>query len=267
MIKQVGPILTMLITSVYTAPGQDFEVAPIKLVFSTNPGEVQSKTITVKNHGNISSAITLTLKDYLVSQSGERRVIKQGSSKNSIANWITLSPSYLEMNPNQSQTVQVNFQAPNDDFSSKWGILSVSTAQEQTSFMVDKNLTTGMSIYGTINVELYYTPIAERNDRVTINNLREITASGDSLRKFTVNIDNLGSTLTNCKIFLIASNLRTLEEKQYKPIEITAYPQTSRNVELTVPKGLPEGIYSLSAILDYGSNEALRGTQITIEVE
>ena len=267
MKKTSFPILLFLLVISEMAFGQDFEVAPIELNFNANPGETQSRVITVKNHGNNRSAITLTLKDFLIYKNGDRKIVSEGSSKNSIAEWITLNPAYLELNPNQARTVQLTFQAPNDEYTSKWGILSVTTAREQTSFSADKNVSAGVNIYGRIDVELYYTPMSETNERVTISNLREVTSPDDSIRRFAVNIDNLGNILTDCKLFLIASNLKTLKEKQFKPFEITAYPQTSRNVELTLPDILPDGTYSLSAILDYGSNDALKGTQISIEVE
>ena len=250
------------------ALAQNFEVAPIELRFNANPGETQTKTITVKNHGNDKSSIVLTFQDYLIYKNGERRVLSPGSSKNSIAEWITLNPSYLEINPNQAQTVELTLQAPNDDYTSKWGILNVSTAKEQTSFQADKELSAGMNIFGRINVQLSYTPRSETQERVQISNLKEVNSPGDSARKFSANIDNLGNTITNCKVYLIASNLENLHEKKFKPVNIKTYPQSSRTIELILPEdNLPAGKYSLSAILDYGSSKALEGTQITIEVE
>ena len=247
---------------------QNFEVAPVDLTFSPNPGENQTKTITIKNHGNEKASIVLSLQDYLVYKNGEKKILSAGSSKNSIAEWITLNPSYLELNPNQSQPVEVTLQAPNDDYTSKWGILNVSTTKEQTSFEADKELTAGINIYGRISVHLSYTPRTGTNKRVQISNLQETTAPSDSLRKFTVNIDNLGNHISNCKIYLIASNLQTLQEKKFKPVKLKSYPQSTRNVELTLPADkLPSGTYSLSAILDYGNDRSLEGTQTTIEVD
>ncbi len=267
MSKQLFFSLVMVLASLYTM-AQSFEVAPIKLNFTANPGETQTKMISVKNHGNQKASLVLSLKDYLVYKDGDRKILSPGASKNSIAEWITLNPSYLELNPNQAQSVEVTLQAPNDDFTSKWGILNVTSAKEQTSLAADKELSAGLNLYGRISVELSYTPRNQTSTRVQISNLRELTQSADSLRKFNVNIDNLGNTMTKCEIYLIASHMKTLKEKKYEPVEITAYPQSTRNVELTLPAHkLKPGNYSLSAILDYGSSQALEGTQITIEVE
>jgi hypothetical protein len=258
-------IIFLLLTKVWA---QDIEVAPIRVRFSANPQETQTKTITVKNHNNSKESVVLNLKDYLIYKDGAKKILPSGSSKNSIAKWITMNPSYLELNPNESQTVQLNFQAPSGDYTSKWGILSVSTAKEQTTFSADKETTAGIALYGRIDVYLTYTPQSETqsNKRVKISNLKEITQQDDSLRTFSVHIDNLGNTIVPCKVYLIASNLSTLNEKKFKPKQIKAYPQTSRTLKLKLPDVLKNGSYSLSAILDYGSSEALEGTQITIEV-
>ncbi len=268
--KKTAFFVLLLIFIAGTVTGQDFEVAPISLTFTANPGETETKTVTVKNHGNQPVSIVLTLRDYLIYKDGTRKKVPAESSKNSISKWITLNPSFMNINPNESMNAEVIFQAPNDDYTSKWGVLSVATAKEQTSFSSDKEFQAGIGIYGRIDVNLKYTPASEinKNKRVKISNLKEVTEQDDSLRKFTASIDNLGNTLTDCKVYLIASNLKTLNEYKFNTTELTAYPQTTRTVELALPeKKLAKGKYSLSAILDYGSSEALEGTQITIEVK
>ncbi|MFO8233874.1 MAG: hypothetical protein R6U04_00520 [Bacteroidales bacterium] len=268
--KSIILSIALFLTGVSLINAQDFEVAPISLHFTSNPGESQTKTVTVKNHGNKEISIALTLKDYLVDKEGERKIMPAESAKNSIAKWITVNPSYLNINPNKSQTVQLRYQPPNDDYSSKWGILSVATAKEQTSFSADKELSAGIGVYGRIDVNLSHTPQSEMNkdQRIKISNLREITSSEDSVRKFSVHIDNLGDILAQCEVYLIASNLQNLNEKKFPKEKFVAYPESSREIELTIPKDkLSKGKYSLSAILDYGSNESLEGTQTTIEVE
>ena len=265
--KKTIYLLFLTLFSVTQIAAQNFEVAPVRLNFTPDPGETQTKILTVKNHGNSNVSIVLTFKDYLIYKNGDKKILSPGSSKNSIAEWITLNPSYLELNPNETQTVEVTLQAPSDEYTSKWGLLNLTTAKEQTTFEADQELSAGVNIYGRINVQLAYTPQVQSNKRVQISNLREVTTPDDSLRRFAANIDNLGNTITDCKVYLIASNLQSMNEKKFKPVQLKSYPQSTRNVELTLPDKLPEGTYSLSAILDYGSSRALEGTQITIEVD
>jgi hypothetical protein len=246
---------------------QDFEVAPVKVSFNATPGESQSRTVTIKNHGNRRETITLRMQDYLVQREGKTELLPAGSTRNSIASWVNLNPSFVELEPNESRTIQLNLQAPNDDFSSRWGILSFVTTAEQTVFSADRDLQTGLAMAGRIDIFLSYNPANSDPGRLEINSMSEVESENPDERVFSVNIDNLSERITTAKVFLIASNLRTTDEKRYRTMEVITYPQTSRTVLLAIPKDLPPGRYSLAAILDYPGSTSFKGTQITIDVE
>ncbi len=247
---------------------QDFEVAPIQLNFRIEPGGTESRTVTVKNHGNRKESITLTKRDFLVHRNGNREVLPAGSIENSISDWATVNPSFLELQPNEEKEIQVTFQAPvDDDHPAKWGILSFASAVERTAYTADKDVESGIFLSGRIDIFLTYNPPTDQDPNVVISNLREISPKEDGRRVFAVDIDNIGSTLARSEIFLIASSLETDVEKKFETQRITAYPRSSRKVELILPDVLEKGKYSLAAILDYGSRTELKGTQITIEVD
>ncbi|MFC2137520.1 hypothetical protein ACFLTE_05030 [Bacteroidota bacterium] len=262
--KKIIYLLLTIIT--FQINAQDFEVSPIDINFNAEPGDMQSKIITIKNHSNKKTGYLLAVQDYLVNKSGKTGFLDANATRNSIANWISISPSYVEIAPNGEQTVQVSLQAPLDDYTAKWGAISVSPAIERTAFSADGRLSAGVGVSGSIIIKLYQSPTSNQNHRAKISNLKEITIEGDTVRTFTANIDNIGDKITECKVFLIAANLETAEERQFDPIKIKTYPKTARLIELKMPKVLPDGKYALSAILDYGSNSELEGTQMIITV-
>lgn len=246
---------------------QDFEVAPVRVHFNASPGESQIRTVTVKNHGNYKETISMQLRDYLVNRQGTREVLSAGSTANSLSDWVNLNPSFLELQPNESATVQINLQAPADEYDSKWGIISFTTTREQTVFSADVDMQSGVSVTGRIDIFMSYNPDTGEPGNVSISNLHEVTATDSDERRFSVNLDNLGERITPCKVFLVASNMQTGEEYRFGTVDVNTYPQTSRRVELTLPADLEPGTYSLAAILDYPGSESLKGTQITIDVE
>jgi len=246
---------------------QDFEVAPVRVNFNAEPGESQSRTVTVKNHSSRRETITLRMSDFLVQRDGRMENLPAGSTRNSIATWVTLNPSFMELEPNESRTIQVNLQAPNDDFASKWGILSFVTTAEQTVFSADRELQAGVSVAGRIDIYLMYNPATSEPGRIDISNLQEIESQNPEERRFSVNLENPGERVTIGRIFLIASNMLTGEEKRFRTVEVTTYPQTSRAVELTMPNTLPPGKYSVAAILDYTGSTSLKGAQIIMDVQ
>ncbi len=248
--------------------GQDFEVAPARINFNAQPGEGQSRTVTVKNHGNKKETITLRMYDFLVNREGDIETLPAGSTRNSISNWVNLNPTFLELQPNQSGTVQINLQSPSEDYSAKWGILSFTSSVEQTAFSADQEVQTGLSLLGRIDIYLNYNPMTSESHRLEINKLQEIESTQSGERMFSVNIENVGDQITNCKVFLIASHMETAEEHRFRTTEIKVYPQSVRTVQLSFPENeLPAGEYSLAAIIDFTGSTSLKGTQIVINVE
>ncbi|MFW6351465.1 MAG: hypothetical protein ACOC2E_03685 [Bacteroidota bacterium] len=262
-------LVTIFLIFSYTCSyGQDIEVAPARINFNAQPGEGQTRTVTVKNHGNKKETITLRMYDFLVNREGEIETLPAGSTRNSISNWVNLNPTFLELQPSQSGTVQINLQSSSEDYSAKWGILSFTSTVEQTAFTADQEVQTGLSLMGRIDIYLNYNPLTMEAHRLEINRLQEVESTQPGERMFTVNIENTGEQITNAKVFLIASQLETAEEHRFKTTEINVYPQSIRTVLLSFPEDeLPTGEYSLAAIIDYAGSTSLKGTQIIIDVE
>jgi hypothetical protein len=246
---------------------QDFEVSPLKLFFNAEPGESQTKFITVKNHSGKAETFILSLSDYSVNNKGQGQYVEAGSMKNSLADWISFAPSFFPLNPNEEKQVAVTMQQPADEYGSKWGIIFVRTAQEQTAYSADKTVSAGLSVSARIAINVYQTPGTNKNFKATITNLSEISATDDSTRCFNALINNMGDIITDCKVTLIATNIVTAEETMYPPYSFTMFPKSSRKVELYMPKNLSKGSYSLAAVLDYGSKTNLEGAQLVIKVE
>ena len=87
---------------------QDLEVAPVRIHFHIAPGESQGRIVTVKNHGNKVEIVTLRIQDFLVQRHGQREILPAGSTRNSIANWINLNPTFVELQPNETKNIQIN---------------------------------------------------------------------------------------------------------------------------------------------------------------
>lgn len=246
---------------------QDFEVAPVRLEFDAEPASSQARTISVKNHSNRKVSYSVALADFLPSNLGEKKVLPPNSTKRSCANWINVNPSFFELNPGDDIQLQVSMLVPGDEYSAAWCMLYIQPTREQTSWNADKSLNTGISVTGRIGIQVYQSPKSNTNQSVKISNLSEITQQGEADRKFVVTLENLGDKVTRCKVYLLASNMITTEEKQFSVQEYEIFPKMNRSVELILPNDLQPGTYALAAIADYGSKFPLEGVQIVIEVK
>lgn len=258
------PLFLLLINKVN---GQDFEVAPVKLEFDSEPGSNQTKTVNVKNHSNKKVSFIIAVGDFLPSISGERKYMAPNSTKRSCANWLNINPTFFELNPGDEVPVQIGMMVPNDQYGAAWCMIYIQPTREQTTWSADKKLGAGVMISGRIGVLIYQSPKSNTNHSVKISNLTEITKATDKERVFSATIENLGDKITKCKAYLIASNMKTAEEKQFPSIDVETFPKMSRTVEFTLPNVLTPGSYSLAAILDYGSKYSLEGTQLLIDIK
>ena len=251
----------------FTVYCQDFEVSPVKLNFSAEPGESQNIILTIKNHGSKPQTYILSLGDYLVNKDGTKNRLEANATKHSCANWLNINPSFLELNPNEDKQITVSIMVPTGDYSTRWCMIYVRGVKERTSFSVDEGISAGIGVSTRIGVSVFQTPNSNTNFNAQIKRLKEIPEQTGNIRKFSVNIENIGDKIADCKVYLIASSLETAEEFPADTMKFLTYPNSTRTIYLELPDFLPKGSYALSAILDYGSSKTLEGTQMMIEVE
>ncbi len=260
-------IALMLLLTTSVVFSQDFEVAPVRLDFSAEPGENQTKTINIKNHSNKKSSFVVIMNDFLPSSDGERKLQAPNTTRRSAAKWVNINPSFFELNPGEQIPIQVTMLVPADEFGAAWCMLFIQPTKEQTSWSVDKALGAGVTVSGRIGVVVYQSPGSNTNHSIKVTSFNETTTVGLQDRTFQASIDNLGEKVTSCKVFLIASNIQTSEEKQFAPVNVETFPKMSRNVTLELPKNeLKPGKYALAVVVDYGPRFSLEGAQIIIDV-
>jgi len=246
---------------------QELEVSPGSLSFTANPGSSQTQQIMVRNKSNTEQSFVLNLSDWLSDENGDVKYFSPGTVARSCSDWITVSPNLVTLAPNESAVVNVTMLVPNDDASTKWAMLFVQSAVEQTGAKaVDKDVQMGMQLSIRIALPIYQSPVSNKLYKGTIEGLVE-TIGDDNSRKYESMVINLGDKILNCKVYFTFSNLATAEEFTSEPIEFSLLPESNKKIEYKLDKTLAKGKYSVAGILDYGFNDELEGIQLEIEVK
>lgn len=262
--KAILSALLLTITSFVFS--QDFEVAPVVLNFTANPGEIQQATVTIRNHANIKQGYTFNFGDFEIDAEGNKKRMPAGTSSRSCANWITVNPSFIELNPNEEREVTVIMTVPKDGNSSRWGMIYVQASDEQSENPVDKQLATGIKVVPRIVILVNQSPTINNNYKAEIANLVEVTAPEDSLKTFNVTVTNTGDKIIEANVGLVLANLETAAEQKFPTSMMRVYPGEKRTFTLTLPNNLGSGKHALAAILDYGHGTNLEGTQLLINL-
>ena len=246
---------------------QDFEVAPVLVSFDANPGEVQSQKLTIRNHSNERQRFLLTMADYISDEKGTRKSLEAGSTDRSLINLLTINPSFIDLNPNESAEVDLNISVPQTFFKTCWGMVLVEVAREQTASGADKQLATGVLILPRITVLVKQSPNANQNFQGKVTGLTEVSQEGKVFRTFEAVVSNTGDKILEAKVFLALANLATAEEQSFKPTNVTIYPGQDRRVQLSLPVNPEKGTYAVAFLMDYGKRSALEGAQIMLEIK
>ncbi len=257
-------IIFLMTSSVF---GQDFEVAPVLVSFDANPGEIQNQTLFVRNHTNERQKFILNLTDYLLNENGTKQSVESGSTLRTLAEWLTINPAFVELNPNESAEVQLILTVPRNGFSTRWGMIPIEVAREQVTATADKQLATGVVLIPRIVVLVKQSPRSNQNYKGTVSGLKEVTEDGDEFKSFEAIITNEGDKVLDAKVFLALANLNTMEEQQMNPTNVTVYPDQSRKVVLTLNNKPGPGKFALAFLMDYGHRSNIEGSQILMEVE
>lgn len=246
---------------------QDFEVAPVVMNFDANPGQIQKKVMTIRNHANIKQTFTFDFGDYEIDEEGKKIRQAAGASLRSCASWTTVTPNMLELNPNEERTVTVLMTVPKDGFSTKWGMIYVQASSEQKGNEIDKQLATGIRVTPRIAVLISQSPKTNKNYKGKIYSLQEVTTKKDSVKTFNVIVENTGDKIFEGNVQLLLADMNTAEEIKYKPKKNRVFPGEKRTFSLTLPNNIPKGKYVLAAVLNYGHDSSLEGTQILVEIK
>ncbi len=267
--NQIKTILCALIICANTFPtfSQGFEVSPVVMNYSAEPGTSETQKLTIANLFSQRRAFSLVLGDFDRDANGTKSYTEAGSMPTSASDWITISPSYVEVNPNETKEITVTITVPNGANDTRWTMIYVKATKEQTSHNADKGFAGGVVISPTIGVQVYQSPGSNTSYEATVSDFKEITKPGEDQRTLAVTVDNKGGKNLKCSMYLLIADLQTATEVKSSPVVFPLLPGRKQIAKLPVPKDLKPGKYSVAAILDYGHGSDLEGIQMELIVK
>lgn len=244
---------------------QDFEVAPVILKFDANPGEIQEKSIHVKNYGNKIQAYSATLMDFKVVEGTKVRA-KKGSTNRSLEEVLRITPNLFKLNPNEDIYLNVVVTVPKDALSTHWGYIDIGPSKEKEDYVLDKQtLSTGIKIVPKIEVLVNQSPKANQTYHSIIEDFSEVPSTIDSLRVFRTHIKNDGDKILRPDVHLEYGIYETAELIKLAGVEKTVYPGESVEFDLKINKNMITSKGQVALILDYGHNSKLEGSVIEVD--
>ncbi|MEO8086435.1 MAG: hypothetical protein ABI763_06430 [Bacteroidota bacterium] len=271
MKKYLSLVCVMLLLQNFNSNAQSVSLSPSRVYFKAAPGETKKQVVHVTNNSSVRQSFTITFGDFSTTGiDGKTQLMKSGESEHSCSQYMNASPSFFELAAGKSQDVQVIIDLPNlpEANKVKWGTMMLKLTKEKTEANKGEQDGVGMGILETFQfvVHLFQTPPSVTLKQAEIDNFKEITVAGDSARTLALISRNTGDAILDCATYLEFSNLKTGFEQRSKPAAFTMLPGGGRQMKFSVPKDLPKGSYTVTAVLDIGSKDAVQAAEMDIEI-
>ena len=261
--------LTLAGTLVY---GQSASVSPSRLYFNAETGQTQVRRITVTNNSETPQSFTISFADFSSpGTDGKTELEEPGQNPHSASNWLSASPSLLELAAGESRDVEVILQVPDSPDANRvvWATTLVRLARERTE---PPGLGEGDMGFGIMHTFQFVIHVFQTPPSVTFKDAR-ILAFEDKgkdesgKRTLMLHVENIGEAIIDVAAYLELTNLRTGETIRERARAFTTLPGHSRRMNFSLPESLTPGNYSVLGVVDYGDREAVIAAELNITIE
>jgi P pilus assembly chaperone PapD len=264
---------TFLFLTIYSgAFAQSTSISPSRLYFKAAPGETKKQIVHVINSSTTSQSYTVTFGDFdAPGVDGKSQLMVAGQSEHSSSKYMSASPSFFTLSPGKDLDIVVNIDLPNlpEANKVKWGTLMLKIVKERTEAQSGSKTDVGMGLVETFQfvVHIFQTPPSITLKSAEIVSFKELSKDEKKGRTLALISKNTGEAILDCATYLEFSNLQTGNETRNKPSAFTLLPGSSRMMKLAIPKDLPKGKYTVTAVIDFGSKDDVQAAQMDIVIE
>lgn len=246
-------------------------ISPSRLRFSTSPGNTKSANIKINNDTEEGKAFRIKFNDFNMNEHGKSQFVEPGNGKYGISNWVSVSPSFIELAAGEKKEITVTIDVPDDEAGKKaaWGIMMIEEAAERKTLDhgTDQGETIAFGVIPTLafGVFLYQNPPGVTNNSVEINDFM----INERDEKYFVNIDakNTGTGIAYCKAYVELTNLDNGEQEKLLVKSFTIVPELTRVFSFELPDYLKSGKYSAVGVIDYGNTEEIEAAELEFEIK
>jgi len=246
-------------------------VSPSRLRMAGAPGETIVQKIKITNDTPQPNSFKLSFQDFDMNGMGKSNFIPPGEGRYSLAQWATVSPSFVELAPGEKTEVTLTLSLPNSDEARRaaWSILMVEQTAEKRSLDLpnpgSENVAFGIVPTFAFGVCLYQNPPNVSNNRVDITDFR-LTSDETSGNVIDFKIENTGDGISYCTSYVELTNLTTGQERKLPVKQFTILPELIRDFKFTLPADLSPGRYSAVGVLDFGHKEEIQAAELEFEI-
>lgn len=253
-------ILLICLTGVVltNAEAQGLSMSPTRLFFSGQPGETVTQTIRMGNISDRDQRLSISYKDWIRDESGNKIYFEAGSLEHSNATWLTTDQNTVLVPAGGDVEVQVTMHIPQAVATNTVtnSMLFLTQLPQAPNPITQAETGIGIVTLFEFGLHIYYTPPSNTISSLDITNIVEEPADeqGPSVAVY---IHNDGNTIVDANVEFELTNTETGEDQKLKPIYISMFPDARQVVHFNLPPDI-EGDYLGVAIIKIAGTNDIR---------
>jgi len=265
------PIIFLVLATNYSyAQSGGLSVNPATIDFTLGAGQTAIAKLQISNTLQERKSLKIYFEDFYRDSLGRHIYQKPGTFSHSCANWITLDKPFVDLQPNETVTLNIRMAVPDSAGAAsemKWTMLFLETVNEMVAPVAsDVKRATAITDQMRMGVHVYQTPPLMSKEIKML----AFKSVPNEKGHYIIGCQNTGGTQMRVSAYLELSPLEGGENaKKIKvgPKRFPIFPEQKRYVDLILPNDVPKGKYTIIGALDAGSDVPLAASQAVIEVK
>lgn len=246
-------------------------VSPSRVNFNLKPGESKTYEVKVTNETKMKRSFRVSLKDFDMDKSGRSSFMAPGTAEHSLARWINVAPTFVELQPGGTQKIRVTLNVPDSEGTNRaaWCVMMVEETKERKQLEPegnDQKIAFGILPTFGFGVYLYQNPPTVQNNKVEIKNFT-LQKVDNKPRNIELTLTNTGDGIAFCTAYVELTNLNTGKRQRLLVKRFTVLPGYTRNYLYGLPEKLEKGKYSVVGVLDFGSKDVVEAAELEFKLE
>ncbi len=244
-------------------------VSPSSMHLTIKPGTNTVKEIRVANDTKQHYKFQVGFNDFEMGRNGKPLSLKPNEGKYGLSKWITVSPSYFELNPGEKIKLKVILDIPDapEAYRSSWTIITVEQVIDRQPLDIGNNpkrVAFGINPSFGFGIYVYQTPPNVVNDSLSIEKFAYHIKDGN--QRIEMIVKNLGDGIGYCYSYVELTSLSTGAQKKLQVKRFTILPGFFRDFFYDLPKDLPAGKYNAVGVVDFGNNKRIIAAETEFEI-
>jgi len=237
-----------------------FTVAPMRLEFQIERGQSGTGSLLIRNVSEKPLSVKLYIKDFMYKPDGSEAELDPGSVSRSCSDWLSISPKFMELEPDERRNVRVSLAIPEDADGTYWAMIYVEQSSKPTPRETHGGgYTFQVNVYPRWAVRIIESvPGTEEKDG-QITDLTIVRENETQPFTAIVEFENTCNSKLRCKgwIEIRDETGETIKRIEFKDFSI--YPESKRINKVEIPENLKPGEYSVLAVIDYEGEYLVAG--------